>query len=286
MFSKIKKLFKKSDHETVRGTIADLIEEIDDLIEDTEEKDVSIKSDERQLLGNVLDLRDLKAEDVMVPRAEIIAAPDTVSSDELLGLMVQHGYSAMPIYHDTLDTIIGFVHIKDILSFTYKKKELNIQHLMRKSILFISPAMQILDLLLEMKQNAHNIAIVADEHGGTDGMVCFSDLIEEIVGDIQDTDYQQTAQINIKEDGTVLVDARILLEDLKEKLSCKIAVEQQNGEDIETLGGLINNIVNRVPTRGEVISHPDGFEFEILDADPRRIKKVIILKRPDQQKSA
>ena len=156
---------------------------------------------------------------------------------------------------------------------------------MRKSVLFISPAMQTLDLLLEMKKNAHNIAIVADEHGGTDGMVCFSDLIEEIVGDIQDADYQQTAQINIKEDGTVLVDARILLEDLEEKLSCTIAVEQQNGEDIETLGGLINNIVNRVPTRGEVISHPDGFEFEILDADPRRIKKVIILKRPNQQKT-
>jgi len=286
MFSKIKKFLKRNEPETVRNTIEDLIEEIDDLIEDNEEKDISIKSDERQLLGNVLDLRDLKAEDVMVPRAEIIAAPDTVSPDELLGLMVQHGYSVMPIYHDTLDTIIGFVHIKDILSFIYNKKELNIPHLMRKSVLFISPAMQTLDLLLEMKKNAHNIAIVADEHGGTDGMVCFSDLIEEIVGDIQDADYQQTAQINIKEDGTVLVDARILLEDLKEKLSCKIAVEQQNGEDIETLGGLINNIVNRVPTRGEVISHPDGFEFEILDADPRRIKKVIILKRPDQQKSA
>lgn len=283
MFSKIKKFLKRNEPETVRNTIEDLIEEIDDLIEDNEEKDISIKSDERQLLGNVLDLRDLKAEDVMVPRAEIIAAPDTVSPDELLGLMVQHGYSVMPIYHDTLDTIIGFVHIKDILSFIYNKKELNIPHLMRKSVLFISPAMQTLDLLLEMKKNAHNIAIVADEHGGTDGMVCFSDLIEEIVGDIQDADYQQTAQINIKEDGTVLVDARILLEDLEEKLSCTIAVEQQNGEDIETLGGLINNIVNRVPTRGEVISHPDGFEFEILDADPRRIKKVIILKRPNQQ---
>jgi len=285
MFSKIKKFLKRNEPETVRNTIEDLIEEIDDLIEDNEEKDISIKSVERQLLGNVLDLRDLKAEDVMVPRAEIIAAPDTVSPDELLGLMVQHGYSVMPIYHDTLDTIIGFVHIKDILSFIYNKKELNIPHLMRKSVLFISPAMQTLDLLLEMKKNAHNIAIVADEHGGTDGMVCFSDLIEEIVGDIQDADYQQTAQINIKEDGTVLVDARILLEDLEEKLSCTIAVEQQNGEDIETLGGLINNIVNRVPTRGEVISHPDGFEFEILDADPRRIKKVIILKRPNQQKT-
>lgn len=271
MFSKIKKILKRGEPETVRDTIEDLIEE----------KDISIKSDERQLLGNVLDLRDLKAEDVMVPRAEIIAAPDTVLPDDLLGLMVHHGYSAMPIYHDTLDTIIGYVHIKDILSFIYNKKELSIQHLIRKSVLFISPAMQILDLLLEMKQNAHNIAIVADEHGGTDGMVCFSDLIEEIVGDIQDADYQQTPQIHIKEDGTVLVDARILLEELEEKLSCKIAVEQQNGEDIETLGGLINNIANRVPTRGEVISHPDGFEFEILDADPRCIKKVIILKRPN-----
>ena len=91
--------------------------------------------------------------------------------------------------------------------------------------------------------------------------------------------------INPRGDGTVLVDARILLEDLEEKLSCTIAVAQENGEDIETLGGLINNIVNRVPTRGEIISHPDGFEFEILDADPRRIKKIIILKRPDQKKA-
>jgi magnesium and cobalt transporter len=273
MFLKIKKMLRRGEPETVRDTIEDLIEE----------KDISIKSDERQLLGNVLDLRDLKAEDVMVPRAEIIAAPDTVLPDDLLGLMVHHGYSAMPIYHDTLDTIIGYVHIKDILSFIYNKKELNVHHLIRKSVLFISPAMQILDLLLEMKQNAHNIAIVADEHGGTDGMVCFSDLMEEIVGDIQDADYQQTPQVNIKEDGTVLVDARILLEELEEKLSCKIAVAQENGEDIETLGGLINNIANRVPTRGEIILHPDGFEFEILDADPRRIKKVIILKRPNAE---
>jgi len=270
MFSKIKKLFKKSDHETVRGTIADLIEEIDDLIEDTEEKDVSIKSDERQLLGNVLDLRDLKAEDVMVPRAEIIAAPDTVSSDELLGLMVQHGYSAMPIYHDTLDTIIGFVHIKDILSFTYKKKELNIQHLMRKSILFISPAMQILDLLLEMKQNAHNIAIVADEHGGTDGMVCFSDLIEEIVGVIRDEYDDHEKDIEVVKEDEYIVEGSTRIDELNELIGVKI-----ESEDFDTIGGFIVGEFGYIPEVDESIEY-EGIRFVIEEVDRNRIEKLRI----------
>ncbi|MDP2194030.1 MAG: transporter associated domain-containing protein [Alphaproteobacteria bacterium] len=276
--TRLRRFFKPKEKDTVRNTIEDLIEEIDDLIEDTEQKDESIQPDERQLLGNVLDLRDLRAEDVMVPRAEIIAAPDTITPADLLGLMVQHGYSSLPVYHETLDSIIGYVHIKDILSFIHHKKELCIARLMRKNILFISPAMQILDLLLEMKKNAHTLAIVTDEHGGTDGMVCFADLIEEIIGDIHDDNELKHNHVTYREDGAIVVDARIQLEDFEDRTKLNIPLTGENGEDIETLGGLINHIANRVPTRGEIISHPDGYEFEILEADPRRIKKIAIHK--------
>lgn len=275
MLSYIKKIFKRSEPETVRETIEDLIEEIDDLIEETEEQDTSLQADERKLLVNVLDLKDLQAEDLMTPRAEMIAAPDTINADDLIGLMTEHGFSSIPIYHDDLDNIIGYVYIKDILHFIHSKKPINIHHLLKRNVLCISPSMQALDLLLMMRKTGEHLAIVADEHGGTDGMVCFSDIIEEIVGDIQD--HAQRVMIQIKDDGRVLVDARVSIEELEEELFCDLSFTPQDDEDIETLGGLLVLLVNRVPARGDIIKHPKGLEFEILDADPRRIKKVQIL---------
>lgn len=275
MFTRFKKLFRRSEPETVRETIEDLIEEIDDLIEENEQKDNSIQADERQLLVNVLDLRDIKAEDLMIPRAELIAAPDTINPDDLIGLMIEHGYSSIPIYHDELDNIIGYIYIKDILAFIHVKKTLNIQHLLKRTLLCISPSMQALDLLLEMRKTGEHIAIVADEHGGTDGMVCFSDIIEEIIGDIQD--HAQRVLIQTKEDGTVSIDARASIEEIEETLFCDLSFTPQDDENIETLGGLLVSLVNRVPVRGEIIKHPNGLEFEILDADPRRVKKAAIL---------
>lgn len=275
MMNRLLRIFKKQDPENVRETIEELIEEIDELIEDNVEQDTSIQADERKLLGNVLNLRDLTAVDVMIPRANIIAAPHTATSEELMALMVEHGYSCIPIYQETLDHIVGSVHIKDIITFIHHKKPLVVQHLLKRNILGISPSMQTLDLLLDMTKSGFRIAIVADEHGGTDGMVFFSDLIEAIIGDIQDAYHIEPALIQINKDGSIIANARVRLDELEETFSVDLKLED---EDVDTLGGLIAALVNRIPVRGEIIKHPKGVEFEILDADPRRIKKVSILK--------
>lgn len=269
MFLNIKKIFKKNDYETVRETIEELIEE-------NEKEDTSIQEDERQLLGNVLNLRDLTAEDVMLPRADIIAADDQSDPQKLIQLMVENGFSCIPIHHHNLDNIIGTVHIKDILSFLHKNKPLNIQHLIKKNIKGISPAMHALNLLLDMRHSGHRMAVVADEHGGTDGIVFFSDIIAAIVGDIEDTYHVEPSFLEIKADGVIIADARIPLEELSQQLKVDLKINESSDDDVDTLGGLIASIVNRVPVSGEVIKYKNILEFHILEADLRRIKKVSI----------
>lgn len=282
MMNRLLKIFKRQEAETVRETIEELIEEIDELIEDNEEQDASIQADERKLLGNVLNLRDLVAADVMIPRANIIAAPSTIAVEDLIGLMVESGFSSIPIYQENVDHIIGSVHIKDVLYFIHHKKKLVLQHLIKRNVFGISPSMKTLDLLLDMSKSGMRMAIVADEHGGTDGLVCFSDLIEAIIGDIQDAHHIEPALLQINKDGTVIANARVMLEEMEETFSIDLNIED---EDIETLGGLIVSLINRVPVRGEIIKHPTkSVEFEILEADPRRIKKVSILGLHAQKK--
>jgi magnesium and cobalt transporter len=271
MFERLMKILRISEHETVRETIEDLIEE-------HEEEDTSIQDDERQLLGNILNLRELTAKDVMLPRADIVAVDDQTDVDKLIQLMVEHGFSCIPIYHNNLDNIIGTVHIKDILSFLNKKTPLKLQHLMKKNIQGISPSMHALDLLLAMRKTGQHRAIVADEHGGTDGMVCFSDIIEAIVGDIQDVYHTEPKLLEIKKNGSIIADARISLEELSENLQVSLQLDKDfANDDIDTLGGLIAAITNRVPIIGEVIKCKEDLEFQILDADLRRVKKVLIM---------
>lgn len=263
------KIFKKQEPETLRDTI-------EELIEDSDESEPSIESDERQLLGNVLNLRDLTAYDVMIPRADIVATSSTTSPEDLIGIMVKNGLSRVPIFRDNLDNILGAVYIKDILTWIHNKKELQIKALTR-DIMFISPAMRTLDLLLEMRETGIKMAIVVDEYGGVDGLVTFGDLIEAIIGDIQDAHNQHTSpiQISIKPDGTILTDSRASLEEINEILHADIKLSDME-EDIDTIGGLVILLAGRVPIRGELIKHPNGIEFEVLDADPRRVKKLAI----------
>lgn len=270
MIRQLLKILKRNESETVRETIEDLIEE-------NEEEDTSIQDDERQLLGNILNLRELCAEDIMIPRSSIIAANHNITPEDLIGLMVENGFSCIPIYQDNLDNIIGSVHIKDILSFTHHNKPLKLQYLIKKNIKGISPSMHALDLLLDMRHSGHRMAIVADEHGGTDGLVCFSDIMETIVGDIQDVYHVEPNLLQINKDGTIIADGTISLEELSETLAVTFEVDDAH-EDIDTLGGLIVSLINRVPVRGEIIKHQiTGVEFEILDADLRRVKKVSVL---------
>jgi len=252
-----------------------LRETIEELIEDTDEATPSIELDERMLLGNVLNLRDLTAEDVMVPRVDIVAVPLTITRPDLLTILTRSRHSRIPVFRHNLDDVIGMVQIKDVLSWTATKKPLNMKSLVR-DVLFISPTMRTLDLLFQMRETGTKMAMVVDEFGGVDGLVTFSDLIEEIIGDIQDAqDRSPSYQLVERPDGSILADARVTLEKIADQYGVNLIVEGLE-DDIDTLGGLVVALAGRVPTRGELITHPVGLEIEVIDADPRRVKRLYL----------
>ena len=258
---------RKGEHDT------SLRETIEELIEETNEDIPSIESDERLLLGNVLNLRDLTAHDIMVPRADVIAVSENISESELINHFITTGVSWLVVYKDNLDHVVGMIRIKDLLAWIYSKKPFLLKALI-KDVMFISPAMRTLDLLLTMRESAMKVAIVVDEYGGVDGLVTFSQLIEEIIGDIED-EQAPAPQLNWRSDGAIIADGRSTLEELDGLVEYELNLIDED-EDIDTLSGLVAFLAGRVPNRGELISHPKGFEFEILDADPRRVKRICI----------
>src|SRR5580700_6600311 len=239
--------------------------------EDDEESPITPQ--ERVLIGNVLKVHDRSAADVMVPRVDVIAFDVERPFDELVKLLVGHGHSRVPVYRETLDDVIGFVHVKDVLAPVAERRSVKLAPLLRK-VLVVAPSLPVFDLLVQMRQTRTHIAMVIDEFGGIDGLVTIEDLIEEIVGDIEDEhDVDETPILIERPDGSVIADARIPIETLEERRGTTL---RHNGdhEEVDTLGGLVFTLAGRVPRRGEVIPHPDGIEFEVLDADPRRVKRL------------
>lgn len=269
---KLKQFFRRffrNDDASVRETLEELIEEIHEI-------EPSIDSGERALLGNVLNLRDLTAQNVMVPRADIVAVSHKMSAADVLATMTRTGLSRIPVYKDNLDDIIGMIHMKDMLAWCQNKGEFKIRHMLRE-VLFISPSMRTLDLLLQMRESGTKLALVVDEYGGIDGLVSFYDLIEEIIGDIQSAhDQIPTMHIQKLPDGNLIVDARYSLVELESYLNIKLITKAMEEDEIETLGGLVATLAGHVPVPGELIQHNTGFEFEIIDADPRRVKRVLL----------
>lgn len=260
---------RKSEHD------ASLRETIEELIEETNEEVPSIESDERLLLENVLSLRDLTAHDIMLPRADVIAVPDTILEAELMDQFTKTGLSWLIVYKENLDHVTGMIHAKDMLTWVYSKKPFMLKAL-TKDVMFISPAMRTLDLLLTMRESGMKVAVVVDEYGGVDGLVTFSQLIEEIIGDIEGDNEQSPApQLNWRSDGAIIADGRSTFEELDELVGHELNLIDDD-EDIDTLSGLVAFLAGRVPNRGELIAHPKGLEFEILDADPRRVKRICI----------
>ena len=238
---------------------------LDELIEGREEAELPLDSDERLLVANILELRNLTIYDVMVPRADIV------------GLTKREGHSRLPVYCDTLDDVQGMVHIKDVLGWRGKDAEFRIADIQRK-LLFVAPSMRVLELLLEMRVKRSHMALVVDEFGGVDGLVTIEDLVEEIVGEIDDEhDQDDEPKMERRKDGSWVADARIELDTFEERVGSSILGDDH--EDIDTLGGLVFAVAGRVPIRGEIISHHNGVEFEILDADPRRIHRVRLWQR-------
>jgi len=252
------------------GTVREVIEE---LIEDVDEGAEPIGADEGALIVNILKLHDLTAEDVMVPRADIVAAEINTSLDDLVDLMAKEMHSRLPVYDGQLDNVVGFVHIKDVLAAVRKKPRSTVKEIAR-DILFAAPSIRVLDLLLEMRANRTHMAIVVDEFGGVDGLVTIEDLVEEIVGEIEDEHDTEGPSIIRRPDGSILADARTEIDEL-EKLIGPFASKEER-EEIDTLGGIVFNLIDRVPRRHEVIAHPSGLEFEVVDADPRRVKRLCV----------
>jgi CBS domain containing-hemolysin-like protein len=264
--------------------------------------------EERAMLANILDLRERRVEDVMVPRADIVAVEQDITLGELVKVFEGAGHSRLVAYHETLDEPVGMVHIRDLIAFMAQRaavdgqsngkrtkpvpagldlKAINLSlslastGIIRK-ILFVPPSMPAIDLLAKMQATRIHLALVIDEYGGTDGLVSIEDIVEQIVGDIEDEhDQAESPDVVPQADGSFLADARAGLDEVTATVGPDFDVGEV-ADEVDTLGGYLVVQVGRVPVRGELMPGPRGFEIEVLDADPRRVKKVRIYRGKDR----
>jgi len=272
------------------------------LIEDAlaRSKSDALSVQERSMLRRILSFGQLTVEDVMVPRADIIAVDDGIPIDELMRVFRQAEHSRLPVFHETLDDPRGMIHIRDLMSWITAqaetggvdgldlakvdlKRSVSSMNIMRE-LLYVPASMSALDLLLKMQTTRLHLALVVDEYGGTDGLVSIEDLVEEVVGDIADEhDVEDEPLIQSDPRLGLVADARIPIDQLERHLGAELVSPEQE-EDIDTLGGLVFSIAGQIPARGELVRHPSGIEFEVLEADPRRIKRLRIHMPPDETK--
>ena len=232
----------------------------------------------RDMLERVLKFDSIAVEDVMIPRADIVAIDEDISVTELLRIFSEAGHSRLPVYRGDLDDPRGMIHIKDLVGILADPNEAENKHcpladIVRK-ILYVPPSMPVTDLLLKMQARRIHMALVIDEFGGTDGLVTIEDLVEQIVGEIRDEhDDEDDPVLRAKDGNSWLANARVPLEDLEQETGLNLAIEE---DDIDTLGGLVFFLAGHIPARGEIIRHSAGLEFEVIEADPRRIRKLMI----------
>jgi CBS domain containing-hemolysin-like protein len=298
-FRKLWRITSPREQDTsIRNAIEELIEE------DNGDDGQSIDNDEKIILSNVLSLKELTAEDLMIPYANIVALPITASQAEVLSTFANANVSQIPVYSETVDNIVGLLCLKDVISWLQElgrkehdhddansesaKHDANsesakcgvipsLKSILRE-ILYIAPTMRVLDLLLQMRENCGRLAVVVDEFGGVAGIVTFALLIENIVGKIQYEDNSISKQVEILPNGVIILNAGTGLDELDDTLDKLYGLRINwmyglNDEDVDTIGGLVTLVAERVPIRGELIVHPLGFEFENLDAVPRRVIK-------------
>ncbi|MBZ6077070.1 hemolysin family protein [Microvirga puerhi] len=279
--------------------------DLEDALAETVE-DTDFSPQERAMLKNVLGFHRIRVDDVMVPRADIVAVSADTSLGDLLSLFRTAGHSRLPVYGETLDDPKGMVHIRDFLDFIAMRADtgngrprededgnpppgpnlgrvdfsmtLATAQILRP-VLFVPRSMPAIDLLVRMQATRTHMALVIDEYGGTDGLVSIEDLVEMVVGDIED-EHDDEAEVSVIEtsDGTFIADARASLDEVKETLGVDLT-EEEGAEDIDTIGGFIVTLAGRVPSRNELIEGPENLEFEVLDADPRRVKRLRIHRR-------
>ena len=252
---------------------------LEDIIVENGDEHTKIDDGTKKIFKNVINLSDKSIEDIMIPRADIDAISEDMSFSELVSYIDKPKHSRIPVFQDNLDKVTGMLHIRDLFrqmnkSEKIQKKEKIIKKLTRK-ILFSSPSMKILDLLLKMRSEQIHMSIIIDEFGGTNGLVTIEDLVEEIVGEIKDEhDLEQTNEIKKVSKKIYEVSARVTIEDFEKKVGVFLKTKER--DEVDTLGGLVFFLIGRIPERGEVISHSSGIEFSIIDADTRKIKKMQI----------
>jgi CBS domain containing-hemolysin-like protein len=282
---------------------ASIRDDIQDALEDTTTR-ADFSPQERAMLKNVLGLHDVRIADIMLPRADIVAVAADASLADVLSIFRTAGHSRLPVYGETLDDPRGMVHIRDFLDYlaaaanseqkrsrrrvkaseagkllTFSNidlsRPLESANILRP-VLFVPPSMPALDLLVKMQATRTHMALVIDEYGGTDGLVSIEDIVEMIVGDIEDEhDETEPPTIQATADGSFITDARASLDDVSRALGLNLNATA-DAEEVDTIGGLITTLAGRVPVRGEIVTASDGLEFEILDADPRRLKRIKI----------
>ncbi len=279
----ISSLFRSKNGSSIREDLADALDEgsLDG---------ANFSPGERAMLRNILRLRELRVDDVMVPRADIEAVETTTPLGALMVRFEQLGHSRMPVYGENLDDPRGMVHIRDILAHITRnaKSAANLDlaevdlttsledlGLVRK-LLFVPPSMLATDLMTQMQAERVQMALVIDEYGGTDGLVSLEDIVEMVVGDIEDEHDDDEAMIVRTADGMFVVDAKAEIDDVAEQIGPAFAAGE-HGENVDTIGGMIFNALGRVPARGEIVEAIPGFKFHVLDADPRRVKRVRIV---------
>jgi CBS domain containing-hemolysin-like protein len=255
-----------------------IIEAVEEIMEEPEGTADS-NTGEKELLTNLLNARDHRVGDIMTPRADIFAADESLPLKKLAALMSKSGHSRMPIFRRTLDDVIGFVHIKDVTAGLVDDKPVLIPDILRK-LLFVPPSMPVTRLLLQMRQKRQHMALVVDEFGGIDGLITIEDVVEQIVGEIDDEhdDPANVIQLQRRADGSIVVDARMPIEAFEEQIGNILHEDERQA--IDTLGGLVFTLAGRVPTKGENLRHASGISFEVLDADTRRIKRLRVHNLP------
>lgn len=287
-------------------TTGSLRTDLAEALDSNEEFKSDLTATERLMLKSILELRERRVGDLMVPRADIVAVQKDMSLGELLAVFANAGHSRLVVYDDTLDDPVGMVHIRDLVAYLTQKAmtprpslatergkasgasmpafnlkaidlsaSLSAARLIRR-LLFVPPSMPSIELLASMQASRIHLALVIDEYGGTDGIVSMEDLVEEIVGDIEDEhDDDEAPMIARQGDGSYIADARASLEEVAETVDPAFAAGEE-AEEVDTLGGLLVTLAGRVPVRGEIVPGPGGFEIEVLDADPRRVKRLRI----------
>ena len=257
---------------------------LEELIDLQAESQIGIDEEQRTLIENIIYLRDKTIPDVMVPRADIVAIEIESMLDDLIKLINKEAHSRVPVFQKSLDDVVGMVHIKDIISEQKSNKLFNLGEIVRP-VLFVAPSMHVLELLLEMRAKRTHMALVVDEFGGVDGLLTIEDLVEEIVGEIEDEhDINEEPVWQKMVDGSINADARLEISTFEAQFDQFVTEEERL--EIDTLGGLVFSLAGRVPLRGELVKHSSGVEIEILEADPRRIRKLRIYLVGNKEKNS